>query len=326
MNPVLSALSEVYLAAADGKNALYDRGWRRPVLCGKPVISIGNLTVGGTGKTPIVDFCLRVLLERGHRPGVVVRSYRASAREPGRVDPALPRLHGDEACWYARRYPGIPVWAGPVKTETARALVAAESVDVVLVDDGFQHRALARNLDLLLVDATDAFAAYQGLPAGRGRERFEGWKRADAIFLTKTNLAEDVHVAALRRLFSPEKPLIEFRSALTGLEGLPAGDLVAVSGIARPESFLRLLTEVLPDRGIHEMRFADHHPYGPDDVRKIEALARSRNTSVIVTTEKDETKLRPLWRSTLPLRALSLEVTPTSSVESFYELLRRAFR
>lgn len=337
MNPFARGFSRIYGAAAEIKNALYDRAVLTPFDAGRPVISVGNLTVGGTGKTPIVDLCVRRLLEDGKKPGIVCRSYRASAAGPGRVDPAKPEIHGDEAAWFARRHPTVPVWSGPVKAKTARALVANENVDVVLLDDGFQHRGLKRAIDLVLLDATDADDAYACLPAGRAREPFTGLARADAVLLTKVNLAPPSRIAQLRARIAPPagaRPdgarapaIFEFASRLNvaGLEGAK-GPFVAVSGIARPESFRALLEESLPGARFEEIRYADHHPYVVADARRIADRARAIGATAVVTTEKDEIKLRPLWASDIPLKALSLEVAAHGSVESFHDVLRRAFR
>lgn len=327
MSRVLHALSWLYGSGAEAKNALYDRKLIRPDVVGKPVISIGNLTVGGTGKTPVVDFCLQRLVAMGRKPGIVCRSYRATRADAGRVSGRDPAMDGDEASWYARRYPSLPVWSGPVKRQTARDLVDNESVDVVLVDDGFQHRGLKRDLDLLLIDACEPFSAYQPLPAGRAREAFGNFARADAVVLTKTNLAAPEHVDVLRTRLQrePALPIFEFESRLDGLDDLPGDPLLAVSGIARPESFLQLLRERFPQRSIQTLPFDDHHPYTESDVRKILAVADAAG-AVVVTTEKDEVKLRALWPENRPLFPLPLRLTLKGPVEAFDEIIRRVFR
>lgn len=324
MNPLVRGLSRLYGRGAELKNAIYDRGLRKPMKCGKPVISVGNITMGGTGKTPIVDLCVRLLLEHGHRPGIVARSYRARARGPARVNPEQPGHFGDEACWYARRYPQIPVYSGPVKAETAWELAQHEDVDVVLVDDGFQHRALARDVDLVLLDATDPMEAYEPIPAGRAREGFEGVRRASAVILTKVNLSSPEHVQALRRRIGEGPRIFEFSSVLKAQDVGP-GPFLAVSGIARPESFEALLRERYPSEKIESLAFRDHHPYKAEDVARIVAAARTMGATKVLVTEKDEVKLRPLWSTDLPFVALSLEVSPRESVESFYGFLDGAF-
>lgn len=323
MNPFYWGLSQLTEVVSGVRNHFYDHRWLKTVHVGVPVISIGNLTVGGTGKTPVADFCLRLLLEKGHRPGLVCRSYRASLKSSQRVIPSAPgevfRV-GDEALWFAKRFPQVPVWSGPVKTETALALKAAESVDVILVDDGFQHRRLHRDLDLLLLDAGDALKAYEALPLGRAREAFVGAARADAYLFTKVNLAEKI--SPVRDFLPLGKPVFEFDSQLGQTAKVKKAFLV--SAIARPESFLGLVRQSEPGTQVDVLSFRDHHPYSAGDVRTILAKAKAFGADEVWTTEKDEVKLRSLWpTNALPLRALSLEAKLRNSVESFYEVLSR---
>lgn len=316
----------MYSSAANLKNYLYDQQILTAENCGRPVISIGNLTMGGTGKTPVVDYCLRLLIAKGHRPGIVCRSYRGSAKAPGSVDAQHPEIFGDEACWYAGRHPGIPVWSGPRKVDTARALVRNADVDVILVDDGFQHRKLHRQVDLLLLDATDGPAAYECVPMGRARESFVHRRRATAICLTKSNLVPENSLQELRERVGLGVPIFEFRSRLTPREIPSQGSVLLVSGIARPESFRVMVDELLPQRRKASLSFGDHHGYTVKDVEVIEAVAKRNQAEAVLVTEKDAVKLMPLWRSNLPLLPLSLEVDLKGSVESFYEVLRGAFR
>lgn len=320
MKSLLGGLSSLYGGLAGLNNALYDGGYRSVVKVSVPVISIGNLTVGGTGKTPVTSFCLSLLESKGHRPGLVVRSYRTSRREPGRVNlsAASPESDfGDEAVWYAKTHPSIPVWSGPRKSRTAQEMLKHENVDVILVDDGFQHRALHRDLDLVLLDSTDPEAAYRPLPAGRAREDWSGLSRAQGILWTKCNLAPAPKLA-----LPPEKPVYHFEAAL-GAKSV-RGKALLVSGIARPESFEALVRASSPELSFDTMVFRDHHPYGAEDVRRIAARASAFGADVVLTTEKDEVKLRSLWSdSSRPLLALPLEVRLRESVESFYEFLRQ---
>lgn len=330
---LFGVLAEVYSGLSKTRNWVYDKGLAPTVQVTLPVVSFGNLTVGGTGKTPVADFTLKLLLEKGHRPGLVTRSYRADLKSPERVkfdEPGAAALYGDEAVWLAGRHPQVPIWSGPVKSETARALAGALQLEVLLVDDGFQHRRLRRNLDVLLVDATEPLGAYRCVPAGRGREPFSSWRRADVILLTKTNLAESEHVAALRKTFSVEKPVFEFESVLATA---PVGrePVLLVSGIARPESFKNLFTRLHPEAEMHEMRFADHHPFNVADLRAIAERVRSCGARRIFITEKDDVKLRPLVSEAGGLLDFPVEVAPLrfelkGSADRYYEVFRGLLR
>ncbi|MBX3039326.1 MAG: tetraacyldisaccharide 4'-kinase [Bdellovibrionaceae bacterium] len=323
MKKLLGGLSSLYGAVARLNNSLYDRGSRSVTKVAVPVISVGNLTVGGTGKTPVTSFCLSLLASKGHRPGLVVRSYRTSRREPGRVDLSVSSPEsdfGDEAVWYAKTHPSIPVWSGPRKVETAQEMLKHEQVDVLLVDDGFQHRALHRDLDLVLLDSTDSEEAYRPLPLGRARESWAGLGRAQGILWTKCNLGQ-----APNLVLPVGKPVFHFESFLEAKS--LAGKALLVSAIARPESFEALVRASSPGLAFDTMIFRDHHPYQAGDVRQILSRAESFGADIVLTTEKDEVKLRPLWKdSSQPLLALPLEVRLRESVESFYEFLRQSLR
>lgn len=320
MKSLLEGLSSLYGTLAGLNNALYDKGYRPAVKMPVPVISVGNLTMGGTGKTPVTSFCLSLLESKGHRPGLVVRSYRTPRREPGRVDlsgPSPESDFGDEAVWYAKKHPAVPVWSGPKKVRTAQELSKREKVDVILVDDGFQHRALRRDLDLVLLDSTDPATAYEPLPLGRAREGWDGLSRAQGILWTKCNLGAERPELSL----PPGKRVFHFDVGLK-TEAIE-GKALLVSGIARPESFRALVRESSPGLPFETMEFRDHHPYDPADAERILSKARSMGASVVLTTEKDEVKLRSLWTGSSPtLLALPLEVRLRESVESFYEFLR----
>jgi tetraacyldisaccharide 4'-kinase len=329
MNPALWGLSRIYAGLSGTKNLIYDRGWKLPVAVDVPVISLGNLTVGGTGKTPMADFCLRLMLEKGHRPGVVSRSYRSLLKSPARVNPLEPQaaaIYGDEPVWLAKRHSEVPVWSGPRKWETAQAFVRSESVDVIFLDDGFQHRRLHRDLNLVLLDATDGPRAYESLPLGRARESFGNLHRADALLITKTNLASASKLQELRQsLAFSGKPIFEFGLKLGDIPS-NGGKFLLVSGIARPESFSALARQTAPTAEFFERIYSDHHPYWAADITEILEQARRLRVDAVLTTEKDEVKLRPLWTgSDIPLRALPLEVVPPASVQSFYELLGSVF-
>lgn len=315
-------LAWLYGGLAEGKNLLYDNSLLPSEKLRIPVLSLGNLTVGGTGKTPFADWCLTELKKQNFHPGLVVKSYRAEAQKPMRVDPGqafAARLFGDEAVMLARRHPGIPVYSGPDKTQSALALSRAEKIDVLLLDDGFQHRKLHRQQDWVLLDATEPFAHYQVLPLGRAREGLESLSRAHRVILTKTNEASEEHLCVLKKLIPPPLPVHEFEveagapvDFLTGKK-LPwegQGDLLLASGLARPDSFLQLCRRTWPGLVCHEIRFRDHHPYTEEDVEKIRSGAQQLGRGRWLTTEKDAVKLAPLWPKNEVLPILPLVMKP----------------
>lgn len=306
------ALERVYRAVVARRNARFDRGdgvERLPL----PVISVGNLSVGGTGKTPMVMHVLRVLLEAGGRPCVAMRGYTRGGQGPGH-DP-------DETDSYRRAFPGVPVVARPDRAAGVRELLAAlperERPDCAVLDDGFQHRRIARDLDLVLVDATPDRSplADRCLPAGWLREPVESLRRADAVVLTHAELADDASLAALEGGIARHHgrpPIAVTRHAWIGLKEGPTARgeermlpldvligarVVGLCAIGHPEAFLRSLRLTARGPGgeparVTPMVLPDHHPLGEGAVARLIALARAERAAFIVVTDKDWSKLR----------------------------------
>ena len=299
-----------YGAAAAVRNRLYDAGWLRARRVPARVVSVGNLTVGGTGKTPTVLWLAEHLAARGERTAIVARGYRKRRRgvvavgEAGR--PLVgPEDGGDEAVMLARRFRG-PVVTGERRAEAAAFACARFAVDTIVLDDGFQHRALARDADLVLASG-DALLAWL-LPAGPLREPPRALGRACAVLAVDELPAARRGVPLFRGTLRP--------TALVGVDGdgqwreesldaLRGRRVVAVAGIARPERFLATLGRA--GAVVDEfLAFPDHHAYRADDAARIAAAAGER---LVVATEKDLVKLARL-RAPAALRALrvALEV------------------
>ena len=292
----------LYGAVLALRNWYYDRvGGRR---AGVPVVSIGNITVGGSGKTPMAIWAVERLHGMGRRPAIVMRGYKGSAVSPG-----------DEVRMLRARLPEVPVVANPDRLAGA-AEAARRGADVVVLDDGFQHRRLGSDLELVLIDATCPFGYGRVLPAGLLREPLAGLRRADLIVLTR---ADQVSPAAIEAIAAelhrraPDAPVIRATHDPVGLVGdVGAGEVaspasgrpvLAFSGIGNPGAFERTLRSTgLEVR--EALRFADHHRYGPADVERICALAKRAESDMIVTTEKDLVKLPAGVEWPAPLRAL----------------------
>jgi tetraacyldisaccharide 4'-kinase len=280
-----------YGAGTAVRNRLYDAGILAVRRVPARVISVGNLTVGGTGKTPTTLWLAERLRARGARVGIVARGYRKErlgvvvVGESGRPLVAA-REGGDEAVLLARRFAG-PVVTGERRAEAAALACERFGLDTIVLDDGFQHRALARDADLVLLAGDEA--AQWPLPAGPLREWASGLARAHAV------LAVDGRPAS-----PPGRPLFHGRLVATALvrverdawleeplASLAGRQVVALAGIARPERLAAALARagaVVRDT----LRFPDHHAYGADDVA---AIARAAGTTTVVTTEKDLAKL-----------------------------------
>jgi tetraacyldisaccharide 4'-kinase len=276
MNP----LCQLYGGITSFRNGLYDRHVLRPQRLRLPVISVGNLSVGGSGKTPFVVLLGELLTSRGIAFDVLSRGYRRKSSETARVDPeGTPEQFGDEPLLIARKL-RCPVFVG---TSRYRAGLLAEkqlgpAIRVHLLDDGFQHRQLARDFDIVLVTPEDATGSL--LPTGRLRERPKSLTRADVVALSEGMSVEGVpsgikHVWRVnRRLQVPRIP----------------GPAIAFAGVARPQRFF----EELRREGVElkdQIGFRDHYRYQASDIRHLEKLSKRKGATIFVTTEKDEINL-----------------------------------
>jgi len=300
LRPIGVAVEPVYRRVVARRNARFDRG-RGVVTLDRSVISVGNLTAGGTGKTPMVDRVVRWLIEAGHRPAIAMRGY--GARASGR---------SDEAQLYDDAFEGVPVVARPNRLDGLLALFATPrggAVDVVVLDDGFQHRRLARALDLVLVDATRDPAADRCLPAGWLREPIESLVRAGAVVLTHADRATPSGLASVERLVRAHTgadPVALSRHAWSGLrvrapgagedEQRPASWLagrraLAVCALARPESFFASC-EAAGARLIERVALRDHDPYSTRTIEWLLGTLERTGAETLLVTEKDWTKLR----------------------------------
>jgi tetraacyldisaccharide 4'-kinase len=313
----------LYRGAVALRNALYDAGCLRAVRLPCAVVSIGNLTIGGTGKTPLTSYVAGLLRDSGYRAAVASRGYRRrGGRAPllvsdGRALLADAAAAGDEPYLIARDNPAVPVAVGADRVAAARLLLAAGRPEVIVLDDAFQHRRLARDLDLLLVDGVDPWGNGKILPLGPLREPLSAVSRADALVITRS---EGRPPAALDRILerhNPRAAVIHCRlepERFVRAEGDPvaAGALkgfaaFAFSGIARPDRFEDDL-ERLGLRIAGRRRFGDHHRYRRADLDGIVRAARAAGAEVLVTTEKDLVRIDPLPEGAPRLYALALRV------------------
>ena len=312
---IVDALSVVYGAAATLRRRWYAGSATRTRRLAHPVISIGNLRVGGTGKTPAVACLARLLLERGEQPAILSRGYArqqpsggvtvVSDRESVLADVAHA---GDEPMLLARALPGIPVLVCADRYLAGRRAETAFGVTVHLLDDGFQHVKLARDLDLLLVDPLDLDDRV--LPAGRLREPVANAAVADAVIVPGASLDGARTVAerlGIRAAFAMSRSLGTL-TMLSDRDTRPAADapVFAVAGIARPERFF----DDLRRAGFNvagTMECGDHHAFRQQDIDRIVAAARACGAAVVITTEKDAVRLERLDLKATAFAAVPLQ-------------------
>jgi tetraacyldisaccharide 4'-kinase len=282
----LAPAEALYGAAIVLRGKLYDWGILRTTQFSVPVLSVGNLSVGGTGKTPVAAWFARRFTEKGAAPAVVLRGYGS-----------------DEIVVHQRLNEGIPVVAAADRVRGIRRAIA-EGVDVVVLDDAFQHRRAGRNADVLLVNADAWLGKPRLLPAGPWREPLRSARRATLVIITRKT-ADRSAVADVRRALAnaaPRVPVVtahlapgDLRSTATGqtlpLHALRGADLTAIAAIAQPDAFFKQLTEL--GAVVRPFSFPDHHAFTRAEARDLAAAAGK--SDFVVCTLKDAVKLESLW-------------------------------
>lgn len=306
----MNLLSSIYGAAIGARNRLYDRGLRKPRRLEGPVISVGNLSAGGSGKTPFVMLLGELLKARGINFDVLSRGYGRQTRGVLPVDPAgLPQQFGDEPLLIARKLQ-IPVIVGEDRYAAGRFAEAKFGPQLHLLDDGFQHRALARDFDIVLVTPQDA--ADRLLPAGRMREPLRSIRRADAVVLS-SGAAPDSFPLQGKFVWRVRRGIIA--------QNIPPRPVV-FCGIARPQNFL-LQLRAANIEGAAEALYRDHHAYGENDVRELLALQQRSEAGGFVTTEKDAVNLGPFLSSLHPLAVVPVRMELSDAANALDTILRK---
>jgi tetraacyldisaccharide 4'-kinase len=293
-----------YGIAVRTRNAAYDRGWKEVQRAGVPVVSVGNLTLGGTGKTPAVEFVARILRKRDLRVVVLSRGYGAQNGP------------NDEAMVLEENVPDVPHLQGRDRVELARTAVKELEAEVLVLDDGFQHRRLHRDLDVVLIDATRPPATDRQFPGGTLREPAGELKRAGAVVMTRCDQADPRPTLDWLAKRFPGKPvatsvhepvdLVREDGDPEPVDALRGRRVGGVSGIGNPAAFRNTLT-ALGAVVVSEKVFPDHHDYTRADVDGLRAWAESLPAdAVVTTTQKDFVKLRLADLAGRPVRAVRI--------------------
>ncbi|NOG53939.1 MAG: tetraacyldisaccharide 4'-kinase [Planctomycetes bacterium] len=328
LNPVARLASCLYVWGVNSRNRRFDADATRAHRLPLPVVSIGNITAGGTGKTPFTSWLADVLTTAGRNPVIAMRGYKAR--------------HGkesDEQSEHRRRLPNIDVVANPDRhAALLKYLKSNSECDCVLLDDGFQHRQLAREIDLVLVDATAPLPDQDRLlPAGWLREPAENLTRADAVILTRADLKDEARLDRLRKTITRlhgKPPLAEFCHAWSHLTldmetqqpttWLAQKRLVVTCGIGNPKSVIDMAGQCgAVIVATHVLK--DHAPFTSADVNRIKEL--SIGADAVLTTEKDWSKLEPLLRQQpldVPIVRPFLEMTPLAGTEPLTQAVIQA--
>ncbi len=321
----LGALSGLYGTVMAKRNAKYDANDELIYRSSIPVISVGNITAGGTGKTPMVAYICQFYKTLGQKPVVLTRGYKASLKKGSHVvsDGTKVLLNafesGDEASLLASTLQTVPVVIGSSRAASAELAMKELWPDVFVLDDAFQHRRMGRDLDIVLIDATNPFGYEYVLPRGLLREPLEGLKRADVIIVTKANQISEKELRNLEnrlQVMVPDLPVL--------LSNHQAGEVIplfiegenidkehpvfAVTAIGSPASFHKTLEQEGYEVGM-ELSFPDHHVFTEQEIASIFKTGLSKGMTQLVITEKDAVKWRPLLEGKeLPMKVSVLPI------------------
>lgn len=305
--PLGRLIEPLYRAVIAARNRAFDRG-RRVTRLPFPVISVGNLSVGGTGKTPMVTWIARTLAAHGVRPAIALRGYMPRARSAAQPCPS------DEAAVYAEQLPGVPLAVGANRVKSLMNLRREHEFDAAILDDGFQHRFVARNLDIVLIDSTRDPRADRCLPAGRLREPLSSLARADVVVYTRvddpaSSVVPGIHECIERALGRPipfatcghHWEALRFPGREEPVSRLRDMRIVALAAIGNPAAFIRQAARAGAAVSGSLIR-RDHHLWRPGDLDELRArILEFAPIDAVLTTEKDWVKLRHLDLSALPV-------------------------
>lgn len=343
----LSALSLPYAGVISSYRALFDLGLIRPERLPCGVLAVGNITLGGTGKTTTVRWLTRLLQSWGIHPAILSRGYRAgSSADRDAVTVVAgpeglregPATGGDEPVLLAQSLPGVPVLIGRKRIRSGRMAWEQFRPDVVLLDDAFQYWRLRKDVEIVLLDASNPFGYGSVFPRGMLREPARGIRRAHAAILTHAawadskarerllgNLRAQMPGAVLAEARHVPVALRDHRTGeRTPLAELEEGRWLAVSGLGRPDAFERTLAEV-GARQIEAASFPDHHAYTSEDLRGLRDRIQAGGFAGLVTTEKDAVKMPAAELEGTKCRVLEIDLELISGQEPLEALLRERF-
>ena len=349
----LRLMSYLYEFGVCAKLALFRLGLRHRVRLKACVISIGNITVGGTGKTPTAQKMAQLISRAGYRVVILNRGYRSHwGREMGVVSDGkkismTAYEAGDEAYLMAKTLPGIPVIIGKNRAVTGKFAVDHFQAEVIVMDDGYQHWQLERNLDIVLVDTLNMFGNGNVLPRGTLREPLSNLDRADLFFLTKTDQSSAMDKLELREIltrYNDKAPVVESihrpknfveigdwykdTNQMVALKELEGKKVLVFSAIGNPSSFEQTLSSIGVDI-LEAVRYPDHHDYGMSEMQYISDRAQELAAVAMVTTTKDAVKIPTEFiysQRNIPLYILNMDIQVTDGLSVVSGLVEKAIR
>ncbi|MEI6056372.1 MAG: tetraacyldisaccharide 4'-kinase [Lentisphaerota bacterium] len=357
MRGVLFGFSRVYRNVMQFRLWLYDKGIMRRSSLGCLVVSIGNLTCGGTGKTPVVEVFSKTLAKKGRKVAILSRGYKSrdrtfwekflafSTSKKNQVPPRIvsdgenlllnPATAGDEPYMLASNLKDVVVLVDKDRVKAGRYAISEFESDILILDDGFQYLHLKPHVNIVLVDSTLPFHNHHVLPRGLLREPIKNLRRADYVFLTKSNGGN--HIRHLKRFVEHHNRNAEIiecchkpqylesvfeRGDRLQLTELKKKNIAALSGIAVPESFEKFLRDY-GAKIVHSKSFADHHNYTQQEIIDFIVDAKKAKATMVITTEKDAVRIPLLSRRDIEFYFLRVEIDIISGHESFEQCISR---
>ena len=338
MRKLLAPAAWLYGTAVRIRATAYARGLIASRELTSPVVCVGNLTLGGSGKTPLVAAITQLLMSRGFRPGILTRGYgrpsgsRLIALSPSAQRNPDPCEVGDEPALLAWILPAVPIVISADRFRGGRFAEEHLGVNIHVLDDGFQHLSLRRDVDIVAVDVTQSIFEDAILPAGRLREPVSGLRRAHMVVLTRVGDEDTQPLEPRLHAVNSKLQLFRSRTELRGFvkiedsrilpaEALPPGPVLAFCGIGNPRAFF----EDLRRWGLNVISarsFPDHHRYTGDELAKLSRDAMQHGAAALMTTEKDLMNVQTVWQNKVPLFACRIEAQFTARKDFEESLLR----
>jgi tetraacyldisaccharide 4'-kinase len=341
--------AKLYEIAVRLRVAAYETHYRKPKRLDATVIGIGNITLGGTGKTPMVAYIARYIKSEEHSVAILTRGY--GRKSSGMLKLNTPREFstndqpdksysefGDEPLMLARALPDIPIVINKDRFDGGRWAIDTLGAEALVLDDAYQHLALARDLNILLIDATDPFGGFEMVPFGRLREPLYGIKRADLVIITRADKPFDqAQTNAIIKHFCGNKvPVMYAYSSITSLRHIETSEnyetdqftgwnAALLCGIGNPHAFADDILQ-LGINIVSENFFPDHHAFTQQDLDRVTQAAQEAGADLIVTTEKDAVRLEGMKHGVVPVYAAQLEIQSEDEVRLKSLLLRTLVR
>ncbi|MDR1964005.1 MAG: tetraacyldisaccharide 4'-kinase [Planctomycetaceae bacterium] len=319
----LNLLEFPYFSAMVLRNFLYDSGVFPTHRLAIPIVSVGNLTLGGTGKSPMVAWLGRFFLDHGLQPGIISRGYGQSANGVN-----------DEFLELAFRLPSVPHRLNRNRIAAASDFLNSKNADILILDDAFQHRRIARDFDLVLLDASEPFGHEHIFPRGTLRESTTGLRRADAVFLSRADLADETQRRRIRdrvlaiapnilwgEIVHEPQSLLSIAKSETPLSEIHGKRILAFCGIGNPNAFRQTL-ESCGVCVVELVPFPDHHRFKPEDLDRLEKIACQKKVDSILCTMKDLVKIEHLTPIAIPIQAVLIKIRFLTGEETFQKHLK----